>query len=215
MDPAHSSVTTPGLANEAAVVEACGKVLALDPKNVRALQFQGIAQRRLKRYDEAIETLKRALEIEPDGPRLPRFAAYERNRDVGNFMAVFPNVGISVTPDHVAISIYQPIAADRTYYRKDLYFIGDAATDPALEPARQAVYRMWDEINDQDHAFMAPLQANHGARDRLGVANRLSPAWLRASSTRAPRRESSSASATKGCTSPREPWVSRPTRTRT
>ena len=117
------------------------------------------------------------LEIEPDGPRLPRFAAYERNRDVGNFMAVFPNVGISVTPDHVAISIYQPIAADRTYYRKDLYFIGDAATDPALEPARQAVYRMWDEINDQDHAFMAPLQANHGARDRLGVANRFSPAW--------------------------------------
>jgi len=120
-----------------------------------------------------------ALESEggTDARRLPRFPAYAKNRDIGNFMAIVPNVGIAVTPDHVAVSIYQPIRADRTYYRKDLYFIGDAATDLALEPARQAVYRMWDEINDQDRDFMAPLQANHGARDRLGIANRFSPAW--------------------------------------
>lgn len=117
------------------------------------------------------------LETQGDGPRLPRFPAHEKNRDVGNFMAIFPNAGIAVTPDHVAVSIYQPIRADRTYYRKDLYFIGDAATDPVLEPARQAVYRMWDEINDQDRDFMAPLQANHAARDRTGIANRFSPAW--------------------------------------
>lgn len=108
---------------------------------------------------------------------LPRFPAYEAHRDIGNFMVVFPNVGISVAPDHVAVSLYQPIRVDRTYYRKDLYFIGDAATDPRLGPARDAVQRMWDQINDQDRDFMVPLRANHAARDRIGVANRFSPAW--------------------------------------
>jgi tetratricopeptide (TPR) repeat protein len=46
-------------------VAACRRVLEKDPKNVTALGYQGVALRRLERFPEAIETLERALQLEP------------------------------------------------------------------------------------------------------------------------------------------------------
>ncbi len=45
-------------------VRTCRRILTLDPANTRALAFLGVALRRLERYPEAIEALKRALEID-------------------------------------------------------------------------------------------------------------------------------------------------------
>jgi choline monooxygenase len=112
------------------------------------------------------------------GKPLPKFPHLgDGGNEIGNFMLIFPNIGISVTQDHVAVSLYQPVKADRTYYRKDFYFLGDAATDPELAATREQVVEGWIQINDQDQAFMTPLQANHAVRDRIGVDNRFTPVW--------------------------------------
>jgi tetratricopeptide (TPR) repeat protein len=46
-------------------VEICNRVLAIQPDNIHVLGYLGIALRRLQRYSEAIDVLRRALEIDP------------------------------------------------------------------------------------------------------------------------------------------------------
>ena len=70
-----------------------------------------------------------------------------------------------------------PRGADRTYYRKDYYFIGEAATDPAYAEARTTVTKGWLEINDQDQSIVELLHENHRTRDRIGIDNRFAPEW--------------------------------------
>jgi tetratricopeptide (TPR) repeat protein len=53
-------------ASQEEVVWACRKILRAQSDNIKALGYLGIAQRRLEKYPEAIETLKRALAIDPD-----------------------------------------------------------------------------------------------------------------------------------------------------
>jgi serine/threonine protein kinase/Flp pilus assembly protein TadD len=45
-------------------VATCRRILDLDPTNIKALGFLGVALRRLERYPEAIEALERALAID-------------------------------------------------------------------------------------------------------------------------------------------------------
>jgi serine/threonine protein kinase/Flp pilus assembly protein TadD len=47
------------------VVKACRKVLAMEPNDVTALNYLGIALRRLERYEEAIDPLEKALRLDP------------------------------------------------------------------------------------------------------------------------------------------------------
>jgi choline monooxygenase len=109
----------------------------------------------------------------PPFPGLPADA-----RDMGNFMCLFPNLGVTVLTDHIAVTQFMPQAVDRTYYRKDYYFVGDeAANGPAYADARKAVGEGWKQINAQDGPLVAVLQKNHAVRDEAGIDNRFSPAW--------------------------------------
>jgi len=47
------------------VDELCAQILQIDPAEMRALAFQGVALKRLERYPEAIETLERTVELAP------------------------------------------------------------------------------------------------------------------------------------------------------
>jgi tetratricopeptide (TPR) repeat protein len=55
-----------GLKSQEQVVEVCNKILSLDGRNVRALDYLGIALRRLERYDEAIPVLQKSVELKPE-----------------------------------------------------------------------------------------------------------------------------------------------------
>lgn len=101
----------------------------------------------------------------------------DKERQTGNFMVLFPNAGFAIGPDHAAVTHFMPLGADRTYYRKDYYFIGDAATDPAYAQARETVTKGWLQINDQDQAIVEVLHQNHRTRDRIGVDNRFAGEW--------------------------------------
>lgn len=54
------------LESQQEVVRVCRQILRANPQSIKSLGFLGIALRRLGRYPEAIETLKGALELEPD-----------------------------------------------------------------------------------------------------------------------------------------------------
>ena len=47
-------------------IRCCDKALEIDPKNLAALLFKGLAFEVLKRYDEAIRCCDKALEIYPN-----------------------------------------------------------------------------------------------------------------------------------------------------
>ncbi|MDZ4737056.1 MAG: aromatic ring-hydroxylating dioxygenase subunit alpha [Rhodospirillaceae bacterium] len=110
---------------------------------------------------------------------LPKFPNLKPEmRDMGNFVCLFPNLGITVLTDHIAVTQFMPQAADRTHYRKDYYFVGDeAGSGAAYAESRQAVSDGWKLINAQDGPLVAVLQKNHAVRDRIGIDNRFTPAW--------------------------------------
>lgn len=54
-----------GTESQEEVVTTCRRILLIEPTNMRALGYLGIALRRLERYDEAIEILRRGLDIDP------------------------------------------------------------------------------------------------------------------------------------------------------
>ncbi len=56
---------TVGRESQQDVVDACKKILSLSPDHPTALNYLGIALRRLERYEEAIIPLEKALKIDP------------------------------------------------------------------------------------------------------------------------------------------------------
>ncbi len=54
-----------GRPSQEEAVTACRKILKLDPDNIKALGYMGIALRRLERYSEAIVPLERARQLDP------------------------------------------------------------------------------------------------------------------------------------------------------
>jgi len=61
-------------------VRVCRRVLALDPANIKAMGFLGVALRRLERYQEAIKVLRRTLEIDD--------SAYSSWTNLGSLYAI-------------------------------------------------------------------------------------------------------------------------------
>ena len=55
-----------GLPTQEEAVAACRKILRVDPNNIKALGYMGIALRRLEKYSEAIVPLERAKKLDPD-----------------------------------------------------------------------------------------------------------------------------------------------------
>lgn len=109
---------------------------------------------------------------------LPPFPNLDPDRlRTGYFTLLFPTLGLAAAPTHFAMTHYRPLGVDRTYYRKDYYFVGAAASDPALERARRGVIENWFAVNDQDQAIVEALHQNHRARDAAGIDNRFTPAW--------------------------------------
>ena len=74
-------------------------------------------------------------------------------------------------------TIFTPLGPDRTHARKDYFFVGDAATDPALADARAEVVAGWIMIGDQDKPLVEQVHRNHKSRGRAGIDTVFSPFW--------------------------------------
>ena len=74
------------------------------------------------------------------------------------YFHLFPTTCIQIWPDQMAIFQLHALEPGRTIEHIHLYFIGDAATDPAFEDHRQGVYDMWDELNGEDFRIVENMQ---------------------------------------------------------
>jgi len=63
---------------------------------------------------------------------------------------LFPSCCFQIWPDQLTVFQVFPVAPDHTIEHLHVFVMGDAATDPAYEAARQGVYDMWDELNRED-----------------------------------------------------------------
>jgi len=137
-----------------------------------ARHYVGVTGKIAKAGDGPAVEDSRRKGLLPTFPNLP--ADVDTN---GSFICQFPNLGVGVFHDHVVTTIFTPQGPGRTHARKDYFFIGDAATDPALEQARAEVIAGWITIGDQDKPLVEQVHRNHATRGRAGIDTVFSPFW--------------------------------------
>ena len=90
---------------------------------------------------------------------------------------LFPIGLIGVMTDHLMLGQMMPLAWDRTLLRFQYYFVGTAATDPALADVRREITDGWIEIAEQDRAFVQDVHEMYQVRDAAQIETRFSPHW--------------------------------------
>lgn len=108
-----------------------------------------------------------------DLPHYPNLPAGDAQR--GLWFLCFPHFAAEVYPDQFTLLVSYPVAPDCTREELHVFLIGDAATSDEYKDQREAVLKMWDDLNREDLGMLELLQ-----QGRLSPAydgGRLSPHW--------------------------------------
>ena len=110
------------------------------------------------------------------GEGLPHYPGLsDKDAQRGLWFLCFPHFAAEVFPDQFTLLVSYPIAADLTREELHVFLIGDAATSDEHREPREAVLKMWDDLNREDLGMLELLQ-----QGRLSPAydgGRLSPHW--------------------------------------
>ena len=87
------------------------------------------------------------------------------------YVAIFPNVLLSLHPDYVMTHILRPVAADRTVIECSWAFAPEAVERPDFDPAYAVDF--WDRTNRQDWAACESVQ--RGLASPFASAGPLAP----------------------------------------
>lgn len=91
------------------------------------------------------------------------------------FFHLFPTTCFQIWPDQLAVFQLHALAPNHTVEHIHMYFVGDAAADPAYAPTRQSAYDMWQQLNTEDFTIVENMQiARNSSAFDGGV---LSPYW--------------------------------------
>ena len=86
-----------------------------------------------------------------EGIALPQFEAWPKEqRNVAEYIAVYPNILLGLQVDHLFAVWLQPISASRTREVIQLLYIGDEATTEHYEEARIKTLEGWREVFAED-----------------------------------------------------------------
>ncbi len=120
---------------------------------------------------ENVVTLKRgpgSNRLTFNGEGLPLIRQVGHEDATGGTSLVFPNVTLTVSENHLASVITDPLAPDKTHAILGFFFLGDAATSPEMEPYRKPVLDRWlgksrdrhgmDGIRSQDFSIWESQQ---------------------------------------------------------
>ena len=88
-----------------------------------------------------------------------------------------PTVIIATWPEMLIVTMLRPISMTQTGIRRRMYFIGEAASDPACAQARQQILDIWDGVTEEDGSYSTGVQKMSGLREELGIETRFSPHW--------------------------------------
>ena len=93
----------------------------------------------------------------------------------GLWFLCFPHFAAEVYPDQFTLLVSYPVAPDKTREELHIFLIGDAADSKSYQAPREALIKMWDDLNAEDIGMLELLQ-----QGRLSPAydgGRLSPHW--------------------------------------
>lgn len=140
---------------------------------------------------ENVVTLKRQpgsnrLTFNGDGlPLIPATSGHETR--AGGTSLIFPNVTLTVSENHLASVITDPLAPDRTHAILGFFFVGDAAISDEMAPYREPVLDRWlgksrdsrgmDGIRSQDFSIWESQQI--ARRSAVADDVKFSPVWER------------------------------------
>ncbi len=106
----------------------------------------------------------------PVYPNLP-----DEDAKRGLWFLCFPHFAAEVYPDQFTLLVSYPQAPNKTREELHVFLIGDAATADEYKEPREALIKMWDDLNKEDIGMLELLQ-----QGRLSPAydgGRLSPHW--------------------------------------
>ena len=106
----------------------------------------------------------------PNYPNLP-----DADAKRGLWFLCFPHFAAEVYPDQFTLLVSYPIAPDKTREELHIFLIGDAADSSEYRLPREALIKMWNDLNSEDIGMLELLQ-----QGRLSPAydgGRLSPHW--------------------------------------
>jgi|CXWL01.1.fsa_nt_gi serine/threonine protein kinase len=162
-----------GLPSQEQAVAACRKILDLNPDNIKALGYEGIALRRLERYAEAIVPLERARQLDP--------GVYSTWSNLGTLYAVTGDLVkaeeymrkgtelAGITEDRWHAAAWRNLAALELFLKKDdaMVHIGHAIQCYSADPWSW-VLRARAQMELEGHLDLqgAVDDAKHG--DRIG-----------------------------------------------
>jgi Rieske 2Fe-2S family protein len=95
-----------------------------------------------------------------DRAPFPDLSEAERTRHKGEL--IYPNVLLSLSADHAASLVLQPVAADRTLVQGEFLFTQDELARPDHDPSD--VVDFWDRINRQDWEACERVQRGMSSR---------------------------------------------------
>jgi choline monooxygenase len=93
------------------------------------------------------------------------------------FMSIFPTGCLQTRHNQILQGLMLPDGAENTKVVFRHYFVGDAATDPALEADRRREEAEWRLIFEQDIPFVRRVHENYQVRDAAGIETRFAPFW--------------------------------------
>jgi choline monooxygenase len=109
-----------------------------------------------------------------DGKGLPRFPNLPAEREAaGEYLLLFPNLMVSVTPDHYRVTIVTPRSAGKTHQRWQFFYVGEESADARFKAARNGVMERITSYTLEDIDILERLQA--GRKSERYDGGRFSP----------------------------------------
>ena len=110
-------------------------------------------------------------------PYFPNLSDELKHR--GMWFHLFPTFDMEIFPDQFTVLHTMPLGPTHTREEIHIYLIGEAATEESYAAARQQVFDMWQDLNDEDLTILEQLQ--EGRRSPGFDGGRFSPYWDAAS----------------------------------
>lgn len=93
------------------------------------------------------------------GKSLPRFDNLpEENNTRGDYLLLFPNLMLSVTPDHYRITFINPINPQLTLQRWEYFFVGKQHTEDQDANARKTIVERVRSVTQEDVPILEKMQ---------------------------------------------------------
>ena len=100
---------------------------------------------------------------------LPPHAGVTGERlNAGRFMLLFPNVALTLVPNHLFMMILDPQSVGRTLERTLLLTHPETMEGPQAEAALQNLVEFWDQVNWEDIVIVEDVQRGIATPEYMG-----------------------------------------------